>query len=641
VSLLGYTASPYAPLRKRGISDEVINARGYVPYFGRRHPLYDPEAVGRVLADFDFAPGQRRTLMKFMADAVDTDAAPLRDAHKGCGQGLVMPKYPFPGQAQIAHQLRPEYDVDTGGKYRHRHDHAFGGNAKGLRRHLDKEHGDWWVVDDDEYHVHANWAKYLLCPKAKIDTEHDHVTDPRFQGKLGKTRLKQHLGKWHRKGGEHDHQVHGTHVHRRPAPGQNIANRLDVNPLAIERLADAKRIYFVLEGALKADSVLTRILDRDAKASVFNVPSVTLWKAPELERVAKTWLQGLAGQDPLVVIVCDADAHEKSMVMRQALLCREYLRRLGVKACVAAPPADRDENGELLYKGVDDFLAAGGELDDLVVIDRESEFALALFANPDGRLCSTISGLMPILRCGRNPKRVIEALWEHINTGRLTSNRSLELEEDEWTGALRWKGRREDRPTFTVSPGLRYTESLVRLGEYTYAGKPLTVSAVFEDEYTRALKDDLLVTPHTLRGAVEATAQRLGVAKRTVRDDPYVAGHFAWHHWWLGYVVPMAREVGFTLSGCANLFGVSVNTVRELLNDPPSFPFDTEEKIVQETLIPTDGQLAGSAVKLAEVAGKLQSIIGELRETATQLEQRFPTDAAVKGAVNDLLASLR
>jgi hypothetical protein len=36
------TSDPHQPLIDRGISEEVWEARGYIPYYGRNHPKHDP-----------------------------------------------------------------------------------------------------------------------------------------------------------------------------------------------------------------------------------------------------------------------------------------------------------------------------------------------------------------------------------------------------------------------------------------------------------------------------------------------------------------------------------------------------------------------------------------------------------------------
>ncbi len=60
------------------------------------------------------------------------------------------------------------------------------------------------------------------------------------------------------------------------------------------------------------------------------------------------------------------------------MLCRSFLLKLRVAAHVAAPPIAGEKDG---IKGVDDFLGKGdGELDDLIVMDRELGSGIDIWA---------------------------------------------------------------------------------------------------------------------------------------------------------------------------------------------------------------------------------------------------------------------
>jgi len=128
--------------------------------------------------------------------------------------------------------------------------------------------------------------------------------------------LARHIEKAH-----HGVPVAGPHEHTRKAKDREhgIARRLDVHPDAVPLLLSAGRVFFVIEGCIKADAVLSR------GEAVFSVPSVTLWKAPELEAFAERYLK-----EKTVFIVADADAVMKPEVMTQAKLCRSFLHRRGV-----------------------------------------------------------------------------------------------------------------------------------------------------------------------------------------------------------------------------------------------------------------------------------------------------------------------
>jgi hypothetical protein len=497
---------PFEPLWKRGISREVAEGRGYVSYYGRQHPLHDPDRVRAELARYELTPGQQVTLMRFMNSARDELG---RD---GFGDGLIMHKHPVPGAPPIAPQLRPREAVRTGGQTRHRHDRAFGDRADELARHLAKEHQGEEDVAPDEFHTHEDDGKYLLCPKAKRDFWHDHETDLAFEGPHGQAKLRAHLRADHR-----GKNVAGEHKHRRDASGQNVANRIDAHPWALDRLPTAERIYFALEGTPKADAILTRIIATGEPASVFNVPSVTLWKAPELKRFAKQSLVGSPLSQPLVVIVVDADHHENPRVVRQALLLRERLDRYGVRACIAAPPDDRDAGGELLYKGVDDFLAKGGDLDELRVMDRKADFSLALHASEDGTIRRSAVGLAPILLDGvrKDPERVRDVLQAYANAGLISIEGSLDLELDDWSGGLVWR----ERPTFIVRPDRRYKQRILRLGDYWSAG--WRIVDIVWSEAQRAAAGESIGAEHWAEG-IDKAAKWFGLASKTVRDDELV-----------------------------------------------------------------------------------------------------------------------
>ena len=137
--------------------------------------------------------------------------------------------------------------------------------------------------------------------------------------------------------------------------------RLDLHPMAAERLPDAEIVFFVMEGSLKTDAILS------TGAVAFGVPSVTLWPRRELTYFARGHLRGKT-----VFVVPDADWFENPQVERQALKARSHLRRAGVNAYVAAPPHDAVP----YHKGVDDYLGAGGQLADLSVHGPEPDYSL-------------------------------------------------------------------------------------------------------------------------------------------------------------------------------------------------------------------------------------------------------------------------
>ena len=643
---------PFQPLWNRGVHPDVVAARGYVPYYGRRHPLHDPEAIDAELARHPLAPDQAATLRRFMWEAREKRGGTYV---YGEGDGLLMRKHAIPDADPVLPQLRPRHPVRVEPTW-HRHDRDFA-NRDDLRRHLEKEHpGE--DPPPNHRHMHEEWAKYNMPSKAKEEREHDHATDPRFLGPKGRQMLRQHLRK------RHDGKATaGTHSHRWPVPGQHVADRIDIHPWALQRLAPAWRVYFAIEGTPKADAILSRIIETGEKSSVFDVPSVTLWPAPELRRFANEHLRyvrdeaGSADSRKLVVIVADADWHHNPRVVRHALLCREFLReKCGVQACVAAPPGpakagergcecsaararvgDRDACAECgrYFKGVDDFLAAGGELDDLVVINREGS-RLALFADDDGRVRSTLWGLVPILGIGRDggEEKIIEYLQSCADRGLITVHGSLERVEDEFTGLRRWR----ETPTIEIPPAFRCEQEPVRLGDYEPSQEPV-LREVFLEE--------LEVRPDDVAAAIDGAAARTEVSRSTIerlpearqaRADGLLVRRTYAHGW---------KKLGRRVPEIAAAFGVDLSTIKRDLRtaEPPTaatveslpVPLALKENKTDVALyaapIPSDERLAEDAARLITITREVASI-------AERLATRFPLEPALADAVERFLASL-
>jgi hypothetical protein len=208
---------PHDALIERGVSREVAAERGYTPYYGKHHPEHDPVALARELSQYDLTGKQRRFFTSKTsgardADFPDGDFDPKedREEHAGLGQGLLMHKHPFPGEPKILPQLRPEHavELDARGQW-HRHDLAYRHTSEHLQRHLKEEHAGW-PVDDNEWHRHPAGAKYLNAPRTRERREHDHATDPRFQGPNGRRNLIAHLAAKYRRG---DHGLTLTKRH--------------------------------------------------------------------------------------------------------------------------------------------------------------------------------------------------------------------------------------------------------------------------------------------------------------------------------------------------------------------------------------------------------------------------------------------
>jgi hypothetical protein len=352
---------------------------------------------------------------------------------------------------------------------------------------------DCWYV-----HEHVSWAKYVFPIGDKVDETrwHDHHAiwhdhEGRSDKWIAKHVAKQHFGSeaaWH--GQEHRHPnsydvvlgqralarwhklaVHikyehegsdldteGLHPHtwRVKDRSLNLARRLDVHPEAMKKIPTAEVVFFVIEGCLKADSILAK------GAAVFSVPSVSLWDCKELKRFAETYLK-----DKEVVIVPDADWIDNREVVSQARLCHATLIRYGVaRVHVAAPPVNWS-GYPYRGKGVDDFLGieGHGELEELQTLDhvllpatkmaidrllerctRSDQYSrnrdviesMAIYAGPTGELPSSLG--MVGRAMGLDGERVREAVGQFMAWGALSCEDGGDLSSRRgyWTGELEW-----------------------------------------------------------------------------------------------------------------------------------------------------------------------------------------------------------
>jgi hypothetical protein len=98
-----YDRDPFDVLISRGVSREVWEARGYIPYYGKHHPLHDPDLFDREFGKYDLTPEQIQTTKNFMNWARDAHPPKNRSSefvfgrdredHEGHGDGLIMPKH--------------------------------------------------------------------------------------------------------------------------------------------------------------------------------------------------------------------------------------------------------------------------------------------------------------------------------------------------------------------------------------------------------------------------------------------------------------------------------------------------------------------------------------------------------------------
>ena len=472
---------------KRGISPEIRHGRPYERFWKD-----DPSPVQRAHATLD---EHGRSFITRLA---------------GQQHGWLIPRYPPPGldldpiypeikwdapvetgppvwhahpdhspRAPLVHPLKGKISPKTGkpysGKYELRPVEQMGKHIqRGSGPDGKKSPDDHAGVNRQDVHCHRNFAKYTFPPSPRIPAMRkraDGTLEPILR-KNGKPLTVK------------DRSV-------------NYAKRIDMHPGVAPRFETAERGFFGNEGCLKADAIASQ-----GEAAI-SVPSVTLWDPPELEAVAARYLRHLQA----VYIVQDADWHTNPLVLTQGFLLRTRLRGLGVNAHIAAPPHKEwvEEHGYALgyHKGVDDFLGAGGSLDELLVIDREVPAGLALWvaqrmpgvskqrilrdsyylgqlilhAGEDGRFCSSLASLARVLdttptgppgdpgvvrheRTGPAPaigeRRAQRAAQSLVAIGALSYDTSLDIEELVWRGRYfdrypQWK----DRPVLTVHEDLR------------------------------------------------------------------------------------------------------------------------------------------------------------------------------------------
>jgi hypothetical protein len=345
-------SDPFQPLRDRGISDDVIAGRGYLAY-----TKDDVTAVQEAYRGLPSA-GSKATMTRWAGQS--DGLLIVRHAPPGLGLADPFPEM-RPSKAietrttvHVHPEVRPTEPLPnpaTGQPLSPRHTHS----ARAMEKHIEKTKGlthPHCGVNRDDVHEHSHEAKYLFPPRPWISktatwVDADGATQTRT------SRFK-------------DRRV-------------NYAKRIDVHPSALPLVRERSRVFFVIEGCLKADAILTQ------GEAVFSVPSVSLWDASELPAFAAEYLLG-----KFVVIVPDADWKSNGAVVTFARLARTFLMRLGVEAVVAAPPTCDQQGlhaecvpGEKCKRnGVDDFLAAGGAVDDLVVLGREKPGGLVGYPPP-------------------------------------------------------------------------------------------------------------------------------------------------------------------------------------------------------------------------------------------------------------------
>ena len=366
-------ADPFTFFADRGIPEEIWRARPYT--------FWTPDNPEPATAPFDdLNRRQRRSIARWAAES----------------PGWVINRFPPPMNPplpKIYPELRPLEKV----KIRTiRHWHGDGPEPPGLLpwqrlpggpgsktwgAHIGrskekvkagegkKDEDDHAGVNDEDVHDHVQRAKYIHPPGGWLvdgEYEHDHGDSWKRYAAADRPHYRaRHVAKKH-KGVD----VEGPHAHTAFAKDKTpLASRIDVHPDGVERLRTDRVVFFCIEGCCKADAILA------AGGGVFSVPAVGQWDYNEGEELGLVVNEYLAGKT--VVIVCDADWDSNIRVANQARLCQNRLRQRGVTDVhIAAPPAWL---GPKNTKGVDDFLGAGGHLEDLLVIDYEPPHGLIEF----------------------------------------------------------------------------------------------------------------------------------------------------------------------------------------------------------------------------------------------------------------------
>lgn len=449
----------------RGVAEWVWRSRGYVPYA--------PGDLGAVKAHYAELNKEQRAFITKVLNQCD-------------GWAIVRYAPPmFPPLQAVCPELRPSAAVKTQGPRTHWHGDGaepgglaswqkMPGTRSNWQKHIDraKSDDDHRGVNVETVHSHQAVAKYVFPPQPKIDIayEHEHRTSwKRVAESERPAKRKSHVEKYH-----DGVDIEGSHTHVRRVKDPSappLARRIDVHPLAVQKVRDDPVVFFALEGCIKADAILS------AGAAVFSVPSVTLWDVPELERFAYEYLL-----DKTVVIVPDADWSDNLLVVIQARMCEAHLFRLGVpETHVAAPPPAFLGTPT---KGIDDFLAAQGKLEDLVVLDyelpagmyewvaqrglrrdrarrdEETIRALSTYAGPSGRFEAPLQ--TPAHVMGLHRESVSRVIHRLEDIGAVTVDGSLRTKSDYFSRQEEWW----KRPPITLIPELRsHDKPEQRLGD--------------------------------------------------------------------------------------------------------------------------------------------------------------------------------
>ena len=512
-------------LAVHGIDPEIWLARGAW--------RYEERETNRVKAAFrDFLPATRLgTITKIVNQSA----------------GIVMPKSAPPGFPAVIPQLRPDQPVVLDDQpVWHYHGAGVGG----------------WPVYPPA--AGDNLAGRKLTPVRKIGrlNEVSGAQGKRWGYVISPGLAEAHISRsksppYDPETGEGDHRgvnldvvhFHVPHAAKYVLLGseEGSCKRIDMQPIAVERLRGARRLFFVLEGVLKNDALLS------AEEVVASVPSVTLWDPDTIRRFAR-WIQEVAPRGLVVYVVPDADWIENDQVIRQAMFVRACFRSAGVHAEIAAPPAIRSQpkcackpvgrvsrfgacrdcGGYL--KGLDDFMGGGGSVEQMQV-------RLVGAPLPQVAAWSHASRRLRVDRLARAHRAIVglsehdegDGLYVPMNTlARIMGVRkralvqtledigdAVEIEGDlatevgKWSGVLDW--REGERPRVRVRDDFRAQRSTLRLDDHAEIreGEPVT----------KEQADAIIVELRGLREDIRGAVERSNPSDETVRDmvDQFIA----------------------------------------------------------------------------------------------------------------------
>jgi hypothetical protein len=441
---------------KRAISSQVRDGRGYTPYHAREiGVLYGVDPKYEAMT-----AGERGSVRKTVNQR----------------PGMVMPRYAIPGAPEVFAQIRPfkfkELDpnldlsaygiredpgVFTGTwmhthlqEYRHRHTRngayvvgerprtayrPFRQPQAWLIEHITWEHdergwgyadfGGFDMVPGSEVHSHSiSWAKHEANPEYAVDHQQSG-------------------------GGEEVHKHHEYAKYLFVSGGKVVDERaerpakvVDVHPMGLPLIeTGGRRCFFVLEGLLKNDAILTQ------GEPVLNCGSVTLWDDPALGEFATEFLRRFE----TVVIVPDSDWLGNENVATQARRLQERFGELWISAIVAAPAATCSEhtgNPACIHphrasdvsgrsspehkNGVDDWLGSGRSLDEMTAWEDPEASELLPAIGLQLRSKERNQRVLEYLCTGQNPwsGRVRRSLREIGRSLRMDKNRVWRAMQD-------------------------------------------------------------------------------------------------------------------------------------------------------------------------------------------------------------------